>query len=187
MKSVLPLVVMLVCTAVSAISSAATVYKSYDASGRVTFSDQPPARAVSVEKLEVLVQPAADPDLYLARMRAMTEVTDKIAAARMERERLRAQTRRESTRAVEYATEEYSPGYYAAYPGYGYSSGLPRRYHRKRHHPSHPIVRPPMHAARGPALVNQYPASLVRRSYSPRVAAVFQNPPVAGTPVAFSP
>jgi hypothetical protein len=44
---------LLVCIPLSGASSAATVYKSYDERGRVTFSDQPPAQAVSVEKMEV--------------------------------------------------------------------------------------------------------------------------------------
>jgi hypothetical protein len=96
-------------------------------------------------------------------------VTDKMAAARLDREQKRAQSRREAAQRVEYPAGQEPYGYYAGYSAYGRYQGPPRRHYRKRHHPSHPVS--------GPALVNQYPASLVRRSYSPRVAAVFQNTP----------
>ncbi|MCZ6830848.1 MAG: DUF4124 domain-containing protein [Gammaproteobacteria bacterium] len=168
---ILPLLICLPCTA-------ATVYKSVDARGRVTFSDSPPVQAVSVEKLVIEVQAAADPDLYLQRLAAMTEVTDKIAADRKQREQTRAQSRR-------WPQDHYSggrptvvqDGYTAGYSGYGRFSGVRGRHYRKGHYPSHPIAHPPLLPARGPALVNQYPASLVRRSYSPQVAAIFQSNP----------
>ncbi len=175
MPRLLHILLLLICLP----CTAATVYKSVDARGRVTFSDSPPEQAVSVEKLVLDVQAAAAPELYLARMAAMTEVTDKIAAARIERE----QTRLESRRWQENSYQQGQPtvvqdAYYSGYRSY---AGAPRRTYRKRHHPTHPIVHPPLRparvAARGPALVSQYPASIVRRSYSPRVAAVFQNSP----------
>jgi hypothetical protein len=167
----LPLLICLPC-------NAATVYKSVDARGRVTFSDTPPEQAVSVQILEVQAQTAHDPELYLQRMAVMTEVTDKIAAARLQREKLRlsAKSSGRELGAGDFAVQggAYYDNYNNNYASSGYYNGV-RRHHRKR--PVHPIVYPPKPQLRGAAQVNQYPASLVRRSYSPRVAAVFQNSP----------
>jgi hypothetical protein len=164
---ILSLLMCLPCTA-------ATVYKSVDVRGRVTFSDTPPEQAVSVEILDVQAPTADDPEYYLQRMAVMTDVTDKIAAARVQREQLRLASRN--------SRSDYGSGQPAA-PQEGYYNGYynpVRRHHRRHPYPGHPIVNPPHPPLRGPALVNQYPASLVRRSYSPRVAAVFQSSPVAG-------
>ncbi len=162
----IPLLICLPC-------AAATVYKSVDARGRITFSDTPPEQAVTIEKLVIEVQPAASPELYLERMAAMTEITDKIAVERREREQARLEIRQQAeTRYIETSPVLVQ----GSYSGYGSYSGQRRGYHRRNPHtPTHPIVHPPLQPLRGPALVNQYPASLVRRSYSPRVAAVFQN------------
>jgi hypothetical protein len=161
--------------------SAATVYKSVDLRGRVTFSDTPPAQAVSVETLEVQVQSAADPELYLRRMAVMSELTDKIAAARVQREQQRLASRKQRAEpgpgAPAARQDVYYDGYYSGYYNSYYNSyyNPVRRRHRLNPYPVHPAARAPHPPLRGPALVNQYPASLVRRSYSPRVAAVFQN------------
>jgi hypothetical protein len=174
MSRLLPILVLLLCLP----CTAATVYKSVDARGRVTFSDAPPPQAVTVEELVVEVQAAASPELYLARMAAMTEVTDKIAAARKEREKTRQVSRQREGSNYYPVDPGLQESYYSGYSGY--SGAVNRRYRKRRypvHLPTHPIAYPPLQPVRGPALVNQYPASLVRRSYSPHVAAVFQNSP----------
>ena len=174
MLRLLPVLALLLCCP----CSATTVYKSVDVRGRVPFSDSPPQQAVRVETLTVNVQSAGSPELYLQRMALMTQVTDKIAAARVQREQLRLTARQQ--RSVfgpgEYTVQQEA--YSGASAGTGYYTGGRRPHHRPPYYPLHPGVRPPHPPLRGPALVNQYPAALVRRSYSPRVAAVFQNSPV---------
>ena len=147
--------------------SAATVYKSVDEQGRVTFSDSPPSQAVSVELVHIQVQAPAEPELYLQRMEAMTEVTDKLAEARREREEARREQRRERQPTQPLLVEQ---PYYAG----GYAGGR-RWYGGVRPYP--PGIHPPVYPGRVLAPVNDYPAKLVRRHYSPRVAAVFQNRP----------
>jgi hypothetical protein len=67
-----------------------TVYRSLDAQGTVTFSDQPPADTPA-EVLAIDVPPAADPGLLEARLEAMRESTERMAADRRARESQRAQ------------------------------------------------------------------------------------------------
>jgi hypothetical protein len=155
-------------------SVSATVYKSVDERGRVTFSDTVPLTAVSVESIVVQVQQPHAPELYLERMQAMTAVTDKIAAQRKEREQNR-----------ESALQRHNAGTFAGYPGMsgetvyvGYGGARRWLGSRPPHYPVHPVVRPPLQPVRGPILVNQYPASVVRRSYGPHVASVFQGRPL---------
>jgi hypothetical protein len=70
----------------------ATVYRSVDEQGVVTFSDQPPADSpADVIEIDVAA-PEPDPQLE-ARLEAMRETTDRMAADRREREQHRAELR----------------------------------------------------------------------------------------------
>lgn len=65
-----------------------TVYRTVDADGTVTFSDQPPADAPA-EVLTIDVPPAPEPGLLKERLAAMRETTDRMAADRRAREESR--------------------------------------------------------------------------------------------------
>ncbi len=101
-------------------AGAATVYKSVDAEGRVTYSDQPPENADLVEVLDYQVQQRSPEDVEgdLARIEAMRETTDRMAADRREREASRAKARAEAEAAratvyqQQYPDYYYDPGYY---------------------------------------------------------------------------
>lgn len=112
------------------VSQAATVYKSVDAEGRVTYSDQPPSEGDVVEVMDLEVQ-ARDPSEVendLARIEAMRETTDRMAADRRERETARAKARAEAeaARAASYPPANYYPNDY--YGGYGGSVSTSSRY-----------------------------------------------------------
>ncbi|MEQ8264511.1 DUF4124 domain-containing protein [Pseudohaliea sp.] len=67
-----------------------TVYRTVDAQGNVTFSDQPPADGPA-EVLSIDVPPPADPVVLEERLEAMRETTDRMAADRRARESQRAE------------------------------------------------------------------------------------------------
>jgi len=68
---------------------AVTVYRSVDAAGRISFSDQPPAEAVSTQEIELRSSaPAVDEDLQ-ARLQAMRETTERLREDRLARARMR--------------------------------------------------------------------------------------------------
>ena len=150
---------------------AETVYKSIDDSGVVSFSDSRPMGDIPVET--VVIEEQAPPSSGLAeqRLKDMRETTDRMVADRMAREKHRAELRQldaqkraetTSTDLVEYydTTTRYS-GYYP-YPV--------RRNWRRPHRPVHPIARPPGVSPipyRQPSY--DYPASLIRKSYDPKV------------------
>jgi hypothetical protein len=161
---------------------ATTIYKSVDAQGRVSFSDQPPVAAEVVDVYEYREPSPSRSALDAERIEAMREVTERMAADRREREasRARARANREAQAGngfyhQEYTDYDYGPGYF---PGYRPTIFLRRR-HRPGVHPpiAHPpvavppIERPaaPRHATR----LNQYPASLIRRHYTSAARRVF--------------
>jgi hypothetical protein len=143
--------------------AAATIYKSVDAQGRVTYSDQAPLETTLVDILEYTETAptlAADDAARLAEMR---KTTDRMAADRREREasRARALANRVTTPTVQLQQEPY---YYPVYS---------RRRHR-------PIIRPPLHRPlplRQSAIRSQYPAKLIRQHYSSAAARVFNPQP----------
>ncbi len=146
--------------------SASTIYKSVDERGRITYSDQPPPVSELVDILEYREPVPVPEGETLARLQAMREVTDRMAADRREREAARAEQRKQQ--AQESQTVVYqNPGNY--YPLYG------RRYYQRPPLLRPPHVRPPI---TGPAIRSDYPAKLVRRHYAGAAARVF-NP---GTP-----
>ena len=180
-------------------SSATTVYKSVDAEGRVTFSDQPPPAAELVDVYEYREPPPNRSALDVERIEAMREVTERMAADRREREASRAGARTVSRYAQsapdgasgfyrhDYRDDDYAPGFYGGHPAAIYYRPLRKR--RPGVHP--PVARPPI--ARPPAerpplgrpplgrpadsshatRLNQYPAGLIRRHYTSAARRVF--------------
>lgn len=168
---------------------ATTIYKSVDAQGRVTFSDQPPPADEVVDVYEYREPPPSRSALDEERIEAMREVTERMAADRREREanRTRARTTGRHPQSAsgggngfyddDYGDYDYSPGFYA---GYG-PAVHHRRVHKRRPGIHPPIARPPIarpptgwpadsrHATR----LNQYPASLIRRHYTSAARRVF--------------
>lgn len=150
---------------------ATTVYKSVDAEGRITFSDQPPPAEQLVEILDYDVPQARRSAEDTERLEQMRETTDRMAADRREREAARAKARSEAAAAraapyPEYVAERY---YYPGYPL------LRRPVVRPPHRPPHgrpphgkpPSLRPPVRPQ--PRLARRYsqhPANLIRRHYS---------------------
>ncbi|GAB3284616.1 DUF4124 domain-containing protein [Parahaliea aestuarii] len=140
-------------TLYSAIAQAdtATVYKTVDENGVVSFSDSPPAAGTSGETLEFqTAEPGADSD-YQQHLEHMRETTDRMAADRREREQhraelLRQQAERQAALAASEQASEYDD---LAYPGgYGYPYPVyldpPRRpHHQHRPHPRPPLAKPP--------------------------------------------
>ncbi len=143
--------------------AATTIYKSVDAQGRVSYSDQRPVETTLVEILEYTeTAPTLAAD-DAARLAAMRETTDRMAADRREREASRARLRRErgTTQIVQVQQEPYY------LPSYG------RRVHR-------PVIRPPIHRplpVGQPAIRSQYPAKLIRQHYTGAAARVFNPQP----------
>lgn len=77
---------------------AATVYRSVDANGVVSFSDTQPADAAEVETLVIEVQQPQLTETEQERLEAMRETTDRMAADRQAREQQRAELRQQAAR-----------------------------------------------------------------------------------------
>jgi hypothetical protein len=90
MERALCLFVLLLSLLPTAQAEPTTVYRTVDAQGTVTFSDQPPADAPA-EVLSIDVPPPADPGLLEERLEAMRETTERMAADRLARESQRAE------------------------------------------------------------------------------------------------
>jgi hypothetical protein len=153
--------------------TAATVYKSVDESGVVTFSDTLPTQNVTVETVEIVEQ-ATVSGAQTERLEDMRETTDRMAADRMAREKHRAEIRKlqaetnAQKRPEEYANNyPYSSGYtnYSGY--YRYPVRRPNR-HPNRPRPEHPIVRPPLLPPAG-----NFPAPHIRPLVTHRVRGGF--------------
>jgi len=178
---------------------AATVYRTVDANGVVSFTDIKPAGETPVETLVIDSRAPLVSDAQRQRLQDMRDTTDRIAADRMAREKHRAELRQLQAQA--------QPQYQNPvdnYPGYtGYSSGYSSGYYnypvrrpwKGGHRPrperpiagrpiaGRPIARPPL---RPPAQTrssdvrtslpgNNYPASLIRKSYDPKTRAAFRK------------
>ncbi len=146
----------------------ATVYKSVDEQGRVTFSDQPPAAG---EAAETLTYDPGDPvsaEEAQQRLDRMRETTDRMAAGRREREAARAAAEPRPSQPAAPAPVEPLPTYYPVYLG-----GARRPpYHRPGHRPVHPVTPVQPAAARVP-----YPASYIRQRYPGAAGKIFNPPP----------
>jgi hypothetical protein len=88
----------LACLLIACLSGAraepTTVYRTVDAQGNVSFSDQPPADGAA-EVLSIDVPPPADPAVLEERLEAMRETTERMAADRLARESARESQRAE--------------------------------------------------------------------------------------------
>lgn len=142
----LPAVAALIAGA--AIASSATVYKTVDEQGRVTFSDTPPAKDQPAETLQIPTGEPVSEAVYQQRLEDMRATTDRMASDRREREQHRAEQRLAAQRAARpspsappgpaeprYDSGIY-PGYYP-YPLYRYP-----RYPHNPHHPHHRAMPP---------------------------------------------
>ncbi len=165
---------------------AATVYKTVDADGVVSYSDIKPADGAPMETLVIDARTPEVTESEQQRLQDMRDTTDRMAADRMGREKHRAELRQlQAQSQPQYQPQaDYNPGYTS------YSSGYSGRYNYPRRRPwipgprpEHPIARPPLrlpvqrdHAAIRTSLPgNNYPASLIRRSYDPKVRAAMRN------------
>lgn len=155
-------------------AAAATVYKSVDDSGVVSFSDTPPTGDVLVETVVIEEQVPLSGDASQQRLEEMRETTDRMVADRMARERHRAELRELNAREYAPAAPQQLDTYYDTpfvYTGFaGDNRYPPRRNWRHPHKPQHPVappLRPPAHYQ--PDF--DYPAKLIRKSYDPKVRA----------------
>lgn len=172
-------IALLFCFALPA--PAATVYRTVDDNGVVSYSDTPPADEVEVEILVIDIQTPELSESALQQLDAMRETTDRMVADRQQREKHRAEMRKlqleSEPRVIEYPVPATYDGIYTGYYPYpAYRPGY-------RPRPDHPITRPPLRP-RPPARLpgdgiispgHDYPASLVRRGYSPAVRAAFEQ------------
>lgn len=171
---------------------AATVYKTVDAKGVVTYSDTPPPEGTEAETLVIDVQEAESAQGAQDQLEAMRETTDRMVADRQQRERHRAEMRKlQSESLPQVIDDSAAAGYDGPYTGYyPYLAYRPRSGHRPGYRPGggywprpeHPGARPPLRP-RPPVHIpaediispgHDYPASLIRRSYSPEVRAAFE-------------
>jgi hypothetical protein len=161
---------------------AATVYKTVGADGVVTYSDTPPAEEVEVETLVIDVQAPELSESAHEQLEAMRETTDRMVADRQQREKHRAEMRKlqieseSGTQVIDYTAPASDNGIYSGY--YPYRVYRPHGGYRPG--PVHPIARPPLRPVapvpepRSISPGHDYPASLIRRGYSPEVRAAFE-------------
>tara|TARA_R110001592_G_scaffold337300_1_gene623664 strand:+ start:283215 stop:283775 length:561 start_codon:yes stop_codon:yes gene_type:complete len=166
----------------SSIAMAATVYKTVDEQGVVSYSDTPPAEEVPVETLVIDAQAPELSETAEEQLEALRETTDRMVADRQQREKHRAAMREQQaqSQAPPQVVEYTEPGFYNGPSTAYYPYPVYRPVRRPR--PVHPIARPPLRhqvPAQTPAGVispgYNYPASLVRRGYSPQVRAAFEK------------
>jgi len=150
MYRLIPLL-LIYCTA----AGAATVFRSVDENGVVTFSDMPPEADVPSETLSIDVPAPQDPEQYQENLDSMRETTDRMAADRREREKHRAEMRElaAKTRAQDAQAQQEPAAYNDYYPVYrsrrissGYRPPMRPGYRPK---PEHPIARPPLRPGHG--------------------------------------
>ena len=169
LRTALPLLCLLICTT----GGAATVYRSVDENGVVTFSDQPPQDDTAAQRMDIDVQEGLPREEYESRLREMRETTDRMAADRREREKHRAELRTSQARA-EPAPAREQPYPQTLYGDYYYPYPIYPPYYRPPHHrpglppgyrpkPEHPIARPPLRPPTGSSN-----SQLMRPIVSPR-------------------
>jgi TolA-binding protein len=135
----------------------ATVYKSVDDDGVVSFSDSPPEGDPDAESFQIATPPPQDAEEAQRRLDDMRETTDRMADDRREREKHRAQMREiqgDNQWQQQQAPPSYDSGYADYYPPIYTSSSRSirrRNYYGSapwrpdyRPRPEHPIARPPI-------------------------------------------
>ena len=131
------LLVLLCC----APGQAATVYKTVDEDGVVSFSDTKPVSEEPVETLKINAQAPPVSAAEQQRLEDMRETTDRMAADRMAREKQRAELRQPQTPPQQPDYTDYmgySSGRNSGYYGY------PVRRPGLKPRPVNPIARPPV-------------------------------------------
>ena len=130
---------------------AATVYKTVDDNGVVSFSDTRPPDNTPVETVEIDAQAPQDSALAQQRLQDMRETTDRMATDRMAREKHRAELRKlqAQTPPRQPAYQTYDDPLYTGYSSSGYSRyyNYPARRPWRpgyRPRPEQPIARPPL-------------------------------------------
>lgn len=162
---------------------AATIYKSIDENGVVSFSDTKPTEDILVETVVIDEQAASPGGQEQQRLQDMRETTDRMVADRMAREKHRAELRQLDAQEDARQAAQDVPDYvdnapiYTGY--YDYPVRRPWRPHYPR--PDHPIAHPPLRPpvpqhppGMRPLPGNDYPASLIRKSYDPKVREAFR-------------
>lgn len=196
-----PIVALAACLFLSAHAAGTTVYKTVDENGVVTFSDAAPAGEASAEAINIdVVEPQLD-ETEQQRLEAMRETTDRMVEDRMAREKHRAEMRKlqaqEQAAQVDYPP--YEPRYEHYYPttvitthsrrhdgrfGLYYRGDNFGAYYGSPPRPQHPVARPPLRPGYGKPhrpepqqapVYNEYPASMVRKGYDPRVREVIET------------
>ena len=155
---------------------AETVYKSVDENGVVSFSDTRPTGNITVETVEIDVPAAPSGDLTEQRLEDMRVTTDRMVADRMAREKHRAELRQIDAQSYARDSTQDLVEYYDTTPVYTdyYPYPARQRWHRPNR-PVHPIARPPLRpAAQRQQPDYDYPASLIRKSYDPKVRAALR-------------
>jgi hypothetical protein len=172
---------------------AATVYKTVDENGVASFTDIKPTGESPVETLVIDARAPQVSEVEQQRLQDMRDTTDRMAADRMAREKHRAELRQlqAQTQAQPQYPVDDNPGYWGYSSGYsGYYNYPARRPWGRKHRPrpehpiaGRPIARPPLrmpaqgHSSdiRTSLPGNNYPASLIRKSYDPKVRAAFRK------------
>ena len=156
-------------------AGAATVYRSVDENGVVTYSDTVPENGSEVETLVIDVPTPQLTESEQDRLEAMRETTDRMIADRERREKHRAELRQQQAasrpQVVEYIQPAYDGDSY--YPVY-----YPYPVHRPGWRPPYPVPRPPVRPVPPGKVIGpgyDYPASLIRQGYSPQVRAAFEK------------
>ena len=136
-------------------SLAATVFRTVDANGMASFSDTKPEGDATVETLVIDPHAPQLSDVDQHRLKRMRETADRMAAARMAREKHRAELRLLQVQMQTQYQPRYQPDNNPVYTSY--SSGYPGYYnyparrfwkHGHRQQPEYPIARPSQHRPR---------------------------------------
>jgi len=156
---------------------AATVYKSVDENGAVTFSDTLPTGDVLVETVVIEEQAPPSADTSQQRLDDMRETTYRMVADRMAREKHRAELREmNAQKRAPPAPQELDTYYDTPFVYTGYTGNHPyppRGPWRHPHQPQHPIA-PPLRPPQQYQPDFDYPAKLIRKSYDPKVRAALR-------------
>ncbi len=163
---------------------AATVYKSIDENGIVTYSDTRPAQGILVETLEIDFPAAPPGEQTQQRLQDMRETTDRMVADRMAREKQRAELRQLDAQIAAQKAAQERPDYddddtiYTGYYDYPVRRPWWPAFQPRPEHPiAHPPLLPPVEQRPPdirPLPSNDYPASLIRKSYDPKVQEAFR-------------